>query len=126
MTLCEKGCGRPATRASGGRWCYWDDPAVEASTKLASRQLGGRRGLLGPVEAALLLEGGDIETAAGRNALRARLMAARASGQLGGALYRDLLAGLSDSSRDLDRQGKPATPPKQIVVSYGNGTERPT
>jgi hypothetical protein len=123
-SLCEGGCGRRPTKASGRRWCFWCDPSVSEETKLSARQLGGRRGILGPSEALALLEG-DLGTSEGRGLVRARLMQARASGQLGTGMYRDLLAGLDGAAKDQER--KVLAKPSPIIVEvqkYGpNGRE---
>ena len=110
------GCSRVATKASSGRWCWWDDPAVPEAEKLAARQLGGRRGLMGSTQAALLLEGSTLETSVGRNDLRAKLAAARATGQIGTAMLRDLLAVVDGAARDVERNGSKKEPPKPILV----------
>jgi hypothetical protein len=110
------GCSRNATKASDFTWCYWCDPSVPEETKKAAQQLGGRRGLMASTEAVLLLDAEMLKTPAGRTEIRARLMAARAAGKLGGGMFRDLLAGLDSAARDQERQGKPAPPPVLVEV----------
>jgi len=66
-------------------------------------------------EAALLLDGAVLTTPEGRQDVRARLMAARAAGKLGGGLYRDLLHGLDSAVRDQERTPK-GKPDRQVVV----------
>src|SRR5262245_24186413 len=110
------GCSRNATKASGFAWCYWCDPTVPEETKAAARQLGGRRGLMGSAEAVLLLDGAVLTTTEGRQEARARLMAARAAGKLGGGMYRDLLVGLADAAKDQERQPKALAAPVVVEV----------
>jgi hypothetical protein len=113
---CVGGCGRLATKRGEGRWCFWCAPNVSEEEKLAARRLGGRRGIMGSSEAALLLDGELLKTPAGRTEIRSRIMAARAIGKLGVSLFRDLLAGLDSAARDQERQGKPEPPPVFVEV----------
>lgn len=113
---CQRdGCSRNATRATGFAWCYWHDPSIPEATKTAARALGGRRGLMGSTEAILLLDGATLTTPEGRQDVRARLIAARAAGKLGGPLYRDLLAGLADAAKDIARNAPAATASPVVV-----------
>ena len=73
--------------------------------------------MMGSSEAVLMLDAEMLKTPAGRTEIRARLMAARAAGKLGVAMFRDLLAGLDSAARDQERQGKPAPAPVEVVVT---------
>ena len=76
-------------------------------------------------EAALLLDGAVLTTPEGRQDVRARLMAARAAGKIGAALFRDLLAGLDSAVRDVERSPKATPAPILVEVQqFGeNGQE---
>lgn len=125
LVRCQGNCGRVATKASGRVWCYWCDPSTSQEEKLAARQLGGRRGLMGPAEAAVLLEGADIATPEGRNALRLRLAQVRASGVLGSAMMRDLLAVVDGAAKDQPKAVMSPRAPLVVEVQRfaPNGTE---
>jgi hypothetical protein len=122
--LCEAGCGRPATKGSGGKWCFWDDPSVEASTKLQARQLGGRRGQLTPTETARLFDELEPASAESRTAFRVRLMELLAVGKIPSSKYRDFMLALDGMSKDRPH-GKPEKPPVLVeVVRPGQRGER--
>lgn len=127
IALCGAGCGRPATKGSAGRWCFWDDPAVEASTKLQARQLGGRRGQMTPAEAAQLFDQLEPASAESRTAFRLKLMALLSVGRLTGSMYRDLLAGLDSLGKDQERtpKGKPAPTLVVEIQKYGGNGQEP-
>jgi hypothetical protein len=124
FALCEAGCGRPATTGSGGKWCYWDDPAIEASAKLAARQVGGRRGQLTPAEAARLFDALEPGSAESRNACRLELMKRRATGKLSSGMFRDLLSALDGMSKDQPKLA-PTRGPLVVEVQSTNGREAP-
>lgn len=111
--LCQAGCGRPATKASAGRWCYWDDPAVPAAEKLQARQLGGRRGAMTPAEVVQALENADLDSREGRQRLRERFLSLRLAGRITTGEYRDVLAAVDGAARE---QLKAATPPARPLV----------
>jgi hypothetical protein len=94
------GCRRSATRASGYKFCWWDDQTVSLDQKKAALVLGGKRGALSPADVAELLEDSPISTREGRHALRQRLFALRASDGLVSTKLRDLVALLDSASRD--------------------------
>jgi hypothetical protein len=121
IALCEAGCKRPATKGSGGRWCYWDDPAVETSTKLQARQLGGRRGQLTPTETARLFDELEPGSPASRTAFRVRLMELLAVGKIPSSKYRDFMLALDGMAKDQLKSATPSRGPLVVEVHGMNG-----
>lgn len=122
--LCTGSCGRPATKASGYKWCYWCDPAIPNEEKQAARQLGGRRGQMAPAEVARLFDQLDPNSAESRTALRVRLMELLSVGRLTGSMYRDLLAGLDGMGKDQERT--PKSMPRSVLVEVQKFGEPPS
>lgn len=122
-SLCESGCGRPATKQSGYRWAWHCDPAVPAREKKQALQLGGRRGQMTPSEAAQLFNQLEPNTAESRTAFRLKLMELLSVGRLTGSMYRDLLAGLDGMSKDQAKGQAPPPPPVVVEIMKFNGPE---
>src|SRR5262249_6403614 len=122
-SLCQSGCGRPATRSSGYVWAWHCDPAVSVEEKREALKLGGRRGAMSPSEVARLLEGADLDSREGRQELRDRFLRLRLAGRIGTGVYRDLLAAVDGAARDGKRTPtKPAA--RELVVEpwkFSNG-----
>jgi len=80
-----------------------------------------------PAEVARLLEGAELATTEGRNALRDRFLRLYLAGRMGSGHYRDLVATLDSAARDKDMSRvKPSAPLVVEVQRFGppNGAGR--
>jgi len=123
--LCSCGCGGQATKSSGYKWAYVHDPGVPEADRLAARQLGGRRGAMTAAEVTRLLDGAELSTTEGRNALRDRFLRLRLAGRIGTGVYRDLLVAVDGAGKDREQSPK-ARPAAPLIVEVARFAENGT